>query len=87
MGRCASVFARASFSNLSPDQRPDPGVVSDLRPALPGISDSERDLVVAAMKSFEGQRYQLAAHVVMDDHVRALLTPFAGYELKAIRHS
>ncbi len=87
MGRCASVFARASFSNLSPDQRPDPGVVSDLRPALPGISDSERDLVVAAMKSFEGQRYQLAAYVVMDDQVHALLTPFAGYELKAILHS
>ena len=48
---------------------------------------SERDLVMAAIKSFDGQRYQLAAYVVMDDHVRALFTPFAGYELKAILHS
>ena len=48
---------------------------------------SGRELVVAAMKSFDGQRYQLVAYVVMDDHVHALLTPFAGYELKAILHS
>ncbi len=51
------------------------------------LDASERERVVAAMKSFEGQRYQLAAYVVMDDHVRALFTPFAGYELKAILHS
>ena len=51
------------------------------------LDASERDLVVAAMKSFDGQRYQLAAYVVMDDHVHALLTPFVGYELKAILHS
>ena len=38
MGRCASVFARATFYSRSPVQRPDPGVVPDLRPALPGIS-------------------------------------------------
>src|SRR6266851_3757891 len=38
MGRCASAFARASFYSRSPVQRPDPGVVPDLRPALPGIS-------------------------------------------------
>ncbi len=31
--------------------------------------------------------YQLAAYVVMDDHVHARLTPIAGYELKAILHS
>ena len=51
------------------------------------LDASERDLVVAAMKSFDGQRYQLAAYVVMDDHVHALVTPFAGYELEAILHS
>src|SRR5216684_5440753 len=48
---------------------------------------SKRGLVVAAIKSFDGQRYQLAAYVVMDDHVHVLLRPFAGYELKAILHS
>src|SRR5713101_2582083 len=39
------------------------------------LDASERELVVAAMKSFDGQRYQLVAYVVMDDHVHALLTP------------
>ena len=51
------------------------------------LDASERDLVVAAMKSFDGQRYQLGAYVVMDDHVQVLLTPLAGYELTAILHS
>ena len=40
MGRCASVFARATFYSGSPLQRPDPGVVPDLGPALPEISDN-----------------------------------------------
>src|SRR6266851_8426750 len=34
------------------------------------LDASERELVVAAIKSFYGQRYQLAGYVVMDDHVR-----------------
>ena len=51
------------------------------------LDASKRGLVVAAIKSFDGQRYQLAAYVVMDDHVHVLLRPFAGYELKAILHS
>ena len=51
------------------------------------LDASERDLVVAAIKSWDGQRYQLAAYVVMDDQVDALLTPLAGYELKAMLHS
>src|SRR6266849_6303780 len=51
------------------------------------LDASKRDLVVAGIKSFDGQRYQPAAYVVMDDHVHALLTPFARYELKAILHS
>src|SRR5713101_404851 len=38
--RCASIFARATFYNRSPVQLPVPGVVPDLRPALPGISDN-----------------------------------------------
>src|SRR5713226_8218761 len=51
------------------------------------LDAGERELVVAAIKSFDGQRYQLAPYVVMDDHVHALLTPLAGYELKAILYS
>jgi REP element-mobilizing transposase RayT len=51
------------------------------------LDSSERDLVVAAIKSFDGQRYDIAAYVVMDDHVHALLTPLVPFELKDILHS
>jgi len=34
---------------------------------------------------FEGQHYELPAYVVMNDHVRALLTPVVTYELEGIR--
>jgi len=47
----------------------------------------KRDLLLAAIKKFEGKRYELAAYVVMDDQVHALLTPFATYELQRIVHS
>src|SRR5262249_15610727 len=48
---------------------------------------SERDLVIAAIRKFDGQRYELAACVVMDDHVHALLAPLPPCELSAILHS
>jgi REP element-mobilizing transposase RayT len=39
------------------------------------------------MKRFDGERYQLAAYVVMDDHVHALATPIGRNALKDILHS
>lgn len=36
---------------------------------------------------FEGKRYQLAAWVVMPNHVHALITPTAGHTLSEILHS
>lgn len=51
------------------------------------LDSDERDWVLTAMRRFEGERYELPAYVVMDDHVHALLTPFAGYELEKIMHS
>jgi putative DNA methylase len=51
------------------------------------LGSDERDLMVAAMKRFEQQRYELAAYVVMDDHVHVLLTPLSGYDLQGIVHS
>jgi len=47
----------------------------------------ERDLVVSAMRRFDGERYQIAAYVVMDDHVHALVTPLPKYRLQDILHS
>src|SRR5208282_5768872 len=51
------------------------------------LDASERDLVMAAITRFDGQRYELAAYVVMDDHVHALLTPLAAHDLAGILHS
>jgi REP element-mobilizing transposase RayT len=51
------------------------------------LDSNERDLVTAAIRKFDGQCYELAAYVVMDDHVHALLAPLAPYELESIPHS
>ncbi len=49
---------------------------------------SERDLVMAAIKSFDGQRYQLAAYVVMDGScARASHAVCWVRDSKAIPHS
>ncbi len=53
----------------------------------PELDSHERDLIVAAMKRFDVQRYELVAYVVMNDHVHALVRPLATYELKDILHS
>jgi REP element-mobilizing transposase RayT len=42
---------------------------------------------MTAIRKFDGHRYELAAYVVMDDHVHALLAPLAPYELQGILHS
>jgi len=51
------------------------------------LDSGERDLVVNAMKRFDGERYQLVAYVVMDDHAHALITPLTTYRLQDILHS
>jgi REP element-mobilizing transposase RayT len=51
------------------------------------LDSVERDLVVTAIKRFAGQRYELAAYVVMDDHVHVLLTPIPRFELQSILHT
>src|SRR5215210_5809723 len=44
-------------------------------------------LVEDALLHFDGQRYRLAAWVVMPNHVHLLLTPLSGYMLSSIMHS
>jgi len=39
------------------------------------LSPVERDLVASAIRHFEGERYDLAAFVVMNDHVHVILKP------------
>ncbi len=51
------------------------------------LSPDERDLVVAALRNFDNQRYQLAAYVVMNDHVHVMVKPLEGHQLTAIVQS
>jgi ferrochelatase len=53
----------------------------------PGLVPEERTIVANALRHLDGTRYHLAAYVVMNDHVHALLTPVEGYELQEIVHS
>jgi hypothetical protein len=41
------------------------------------LDSNERDLVMTAIRKFDGRRYELAAYVVMNDHVHVLLAPLA----------
>jgi len=52
-----------------------------------GLKPEERELVVSAIRHFEGSRYRLLAYVVMDDHVHVLFEVLAGYNLSEITHS
>ena len=50
----------------------------------PELDSTERDPVMEAIRKFDGRRYELAAYVIMDDHVHVLLAPLPAHELKAI---
>jgi len=45
------------------------------------------DLVAAAMRFFQGQRYELHAWVVMPNHAHVVVWPMPGYTLREILHS
>lgn len=51
------------------------------------LTPEERTIVADALKHFDGQRYLLAAYVVMNDHVHAVVLPLKGNELSSILHS
>lgn len=42
----------------------------------PALHPEEKTSVVAAIRHFDGLRYELIAYVVMDDHVHVLVLPF-----------
>ncbi len=39
------------------------------------------------MKHFAGKRYKLLAYVVMDDHIHAIVSPYADFTLAKLLHS
>lgn len=46
-----------------------------------------RDKVVEALRHFDGVRYDLAAWVVMPNHVHVIVCPAAGWRLSQLLHS
>ena len=55
--------------------------------ARPDLDPAERDLVSLALRHFDGERYELLAYVVMNDHVHVVVTPRPGRNLEQIVHS
>jgi putative transposase len=58
-----------------------------LAPSQPELSTDERDVVKAALRNFDSQRYELFGYVVMNDHVHVVVKPSTGYDLTAIVQS
>jgi REP element-mobilizing transposase RayT len=53
----------------------------------PELSESEREVVVAAIRHFDGARYDLHAYVVMNDHVHVMVEPREDFLLQSLLHS
>lgn len=51
------------------------------------LTPQERTEMLATLRHFDGDRYDLHAAVVMDDHVHLLVTPLPGYELSRLVHT
>jgi len=58
-----------------------------LAPSQVELSAEERGVIMAALRHFDGRRYELYAGVVMDDHVHALVKPLEDYRLQKLVHS
>jgi putative transposase len=51
------------------------------------LSPSERDLIQAELRHRDGERYEIYAYVIMNDHVHVLLRPISEHRLEKIVHS
>jgi REP element-mobilizing transposase RayT len=51
------------------------------------LEEKERDLVTAALRHFDGGRYELLAWVVMPDHVHVILVLAGEHTLASVLHS
>jgi putative transposase len=58
-----------------------------LMPSLAKLSAEERAVILAALRHFDGSRYELYACVVMPDHVHVLVKPLERHILQDIVHS
>ena len=53
----------------------------------PSLTVLERDQVANVLRAFAGQRYELLAYVVMNDHVHVVVQPHPGYALEKLMHT
>lgn len=53
----------------------------------PALQPEERTLVADAIRHFDGERYDLIAYVVMDDHVHVMVLPLSNQSLSRVLHS
>jgi putative transposase len=58
-----------------------------LAPSQAELSPEERGMIMAALRHFNGSRYELYACVVMPDHVHVLVKPLEKHLLQDIVHS
>jgi REP element-mobilizing transposase RayT len=58
-----------------------------LAPSQAELSPEERGVIMAALRYFDGSRFELYAGVVMNDHVHALVKPLEDYRLQKLVHS
>jgi len=58
-----------------------------LAKSQPLLREEERTVVVDAIKEFVGERYDVWAYVVMDNHAQVLVTPLELYALEEIVHT
>ena len=58
-----------------------------LQPGLAPLLPAERQVIYCALMHFDGERYDLNALVVLDDHIHVLVRPIDGHPLKSILHS
>jgi REP element-mobilizing transposase RayT len=58
-----------------------------LSPEQRELAPTEREVVAEALRHFDRRHYELAAYVVMNDHVHVLVRPMAGHELEDLVHS
>jgi REP element-mobilizing transposase RayT len=58
-----------------------------INPSQGDLSVEERSAVQDALRHFGGERYDLLAHVVMNDHVHVLVQPFEEFGLEQTVHS
>ena len=58
-----------------------------LAPVQVELAPAEREMVAVAIRHFDRRRYELAAYVVMNDHVHVIVRPMAGFALEDLVHS